>query len=185
MLGLCPNEGQMLAIMRNTHWPPSQLCTPNHMQAITARFSTGQREPHMPKDALLTTGNPIWYVAPMRPVLTMKNPAIEYPIQTQIHACHQLRPVSRDDAAIIHVLMLKESAIQKLTKEMCRHCRRAGSTGFKSWLVRKSCLLVRPGSASVSYLMSKLINRRSLWIALTSLLTQELEDFAGCGEYSS
>lgn len=47
--------------------------------------------------------------------------------------------------------MLNESAIQKLTKEMWRHCRRAGSTGFKSWLVRKSCLLVKPGSASVCY----------------------------------
>lgn len=53
--------------------------------------------------------------------------------------------------AIIHVLMLKESAIQKATKLMCPHFRRSGSTGFKSWFVRKSCLLFKPGSDSHSY----------------------------------
>lgn len=133
---------------------------------MTDLLSTGQREPQIPNEALFTTGKLMWYIAPILPVKTTKNPAIEYPIQTQSHAgrgqsrsidrkrpipCHQLRPTSRDDAAIIHVLMLKLSAIQNVTKLICFHCRRSGSTGFKSWLVKNNCLLVRPGSTSHSY----------------------------------
>jgi len=52
----------------------------------------------------------------MRPVRTMKKPAMEYPIQTQSHDCHQARPglmMLADE--IIQVLMLNESAIQKAT----------------------------------------------------------------------
>lgn len=83
---------------------------------MTERFKTGQSEPQIPKDALPTTGKEMWYLAPILPVMTMKAPAIEYPIQTQIHDCHQARPgfmMLADE--IIHVLMLKESAIQKAT----------------------------------------------------------------------
>lgn len=39
------------------------------------------------------------------------------------------------DEEIIHVLMLNESAIQNATKFQGPHCRRSGSTGFKSWFV--------------------------------------------------
>lgn len=81
------------------------------------------------------TGKEMWYVAPIRPVRTMKQPAIEYPIQTQSHDCHHEIPstplIAEDD--IIHVFwqgesavipeaafpshtMLKESATQKPTK---------------------------------------------------------------------
>ncbi|KAL8783503.1 MAG: hypothetical protein Q9195_009373 [Heterodermia aff. obscurata] len=39
---------------------------------MAARLKTGHNEPQMPKDALLTTGKEIWYVAPIRPVMQMK-----------------------------------------------------------------------------------------------------------------
>lgn len=67
--------------------------------------------------------------------MQMKQPAIAYPIQTQIHACHHERPLTIIEDDIIHVLMLKESAIQKPTKFHGPHCLRSFSTGFKSWLV--------------------------------------------------
>ena len=118
---------------------------------MTARFSTGQRDPQIPKDDRLTIGKLMWYIAPIRPVRQTKNAAIVYPTQTQIHACHQDSPSVKDEAAIIHVLILNESAIQKATKLICLHCRLSGSTGFKSWLVRNSCLFVKPGSTSHSY----------------------------------
>jgi hypothetical protein len=59
--------------------------------------------------------------------------------QTQIHACHHDRPSNMDAEAIIQVLILKLSAIQNATKFLLRHCRRSGSTGFKSWFARSSC----------------------------------------------
>lgn len=96
--------------------PPIQLCTPYHTQAMTERFKTGQRDPQIPKDALPTTGKAMWYFAPILPVRTMKPPAMAYPIHTQSHDCHQARPgfmMLADE--IIHVLMLKESAIQNAT----------------------------------------------------------------------
>jgi len=65
----------------------------------------------------------------MRPVAQMKVPAMVYPIQTQSQACHQEMPATTLDEAIIQVLMLKESAIQKPTKFQGPHCLRAGSTG--------------------------------------------------------
>jgi hypothetical protein len=71
----------------------------------------------------------------MRPVEQIKHAAIAYPIQTQIHDCHQESPATIMDEEIIHVLMLNESAIQKPTKFQAPHCRRAGSTGFKSLFV--------------------------------------------------
>lgn len=58
----------------------------------------------------------MWYMAPMRPVIQMKQPAIAYPIQTQSHDCHHESPFTIIDELIIHVLILKESAIQKPTK---------------------------------------------------------------------
>ena len=39
------------------------------------------------------------------------------------------------DDEIIHVLMLNESATQKATKFQGPHCRRANSTGLRSWFV--------------------------------------------------
>ena len=70
----------------------------------------------MPKDDLPTTGKAMWYFAPILPVRTMKPPAMAYPIHTQSHDCHQARPGSMMLAdEIIHVLMLKESAIQNAT----------------------------------------------------------------------
>lgn len=83
---------------------------------MTERFKTGHRDPQMPNDALPTTGKAMWYFAPILPVKTMKPPAIAYPIQTQIHDCHQARPGFIMLAEeIIQVLMLKESAIQNAT----------------------------------------------------------------------
>lgn len=101
---------------------------------MTERFKTGQSEPQIPKDALPTTGKEMWYLAPILPVMTMKAPAIEYPIQTQIHDCHQARPgfmMLADE--IIHVLMLKESAIQKATCVLSakRFC--VGRLGVMAW----------------------------------------------------
>lgn len=63
------------------------------MQAIAARLKTGHKEPHIPNDALVTTGKEMWYVAPMRPVKQTKQAAIVYPSQTQIHDCHHERPL--------------------------------------------------------------------------------------------
>jgi hypothetical protein len=71
----------------------------------------------------------------MRPVAQIKQAAMEYPIHTQSHDCHHDRPATIMEDEIIHVLMLKESAIQKPTKFHAPHCRRAGSTGLRSWFV--------------------------------------------------
>lgn len=68
-------------------------------------------------------------MAPMRPVRQMKHAAMEYPIHTQIHDCHQESPEMIMEEEIIQVLMLNESAIQKATKFHGPHWRRAGSTG--------------------------------------------------------
>ena len=62
--------------IRVTHCPPIHDCTPYQMQAIAARLKTGHSEPQMPKEALLTTGKLMWYVAPIRPVKQMKQAAI-------------------------------------------------------------------------------------------------------------
>ena len=70
---------------------------------MAARLKTGHREPQMPKEALLTTGNEMWYVAPIRPVIQMKVPEMVYPIQTQSHDCHQERPLATWVELIIHV----------------------------------------------------------------------------------
>jgi hypothetical protein len=40
----------------------------------------------------------------------MKQAAMEYPSQTQIHDCHHERPATIIDEEIIQVLMLNESA---------------------------------------------------------------------------
>lgn len=42
-------------------------------------------------------------MAPMRPVMQMKQPAMEYPIHTQSHDCHQERPFAIMEDEIIHV----------------------------------------------------------------------------------
>jgi len=73
------------------------------MQAIAARLKTGHSEPQMPKEALLTTGKLMWYVAPIRPVMQMKVPEMVYPIHTQSQDCHQERPFATCVEAIIHV----------------------------------------------------------------------------------
>jgi hypothetical protein len=73
------------------------------MHAIAARLKTGQSDPQMPKEALATTGNEIWYVAPIRPVMQMKQAAIVYPIHTQSHDCHQDRPPAIIEDEIIQV----------------------------------------------------------------------------------
>lgn len=77
----------------------------------------------------------MWYMAPNRAFMATKIPVMEYPIQTQIQACHHDKPATIMDEEIIHVLMLNESAIQKPTKFQARHCRRSFSTGLRSWLV--------------------------------------------------
>lgn len=64
--------------------------------------------------------------------------------------------------AIIQVLMLNESAIQKATKLRLRHCRRSGSTGFKSSFVSINCAFVRPGSALTRSLSTHLEALESL-----------------------
>lgn len=80
---------------------------------MPALLKTGHKLPQIPKLERATTGKPMWYVAPMRPVRQMKNPAMAYPIQTQSHACHHESPATTMEDEIIHVLMLKQSAIQK------------------------------------------------------------------------
>ena len=103
------------------------------MQAMAARLKTGHRDPQIPNEARATTGNEIWYIAPMRPVKQMKVAEIVYPTQTQSQHCHQESdvvgvPPAIMALAIIHVLMLKLSAIQKPTKFQGPHCLRSGST---------------------------------------------------------
>jgi len=78
--------------------------TPYQTQAMAARLKTGHRLPQMPKEALLTTGNPMWYVAPMRPVKHTKQAAMAYPIHTQSHDCHHERPPTTIEDEIIQVL---------------------------------------------------------------------------------
>lgn len=78
------------------------------------------------------------------------------PIQTHSQLCHQLSPSATLEDDIIHVLMLKESEIQKFTKFIEPHRRRSGSTGFKSSLASMSCVCVRPGSLSTAILSRNL-----------------------------
>lgn len=63
----------------------------------------------------------------------MKHAAMAYPAQTHNHDCHHDRPAVTMEFAIIHVLRLNESAIQKPTKFQGPHWRRVGSTGLRSW----------------------------------------------------
>lgn len=147
------------------------------MQAIAALLKTGHREPQIPKEARLTTGKPMWYVAPMRPVRQTKHAAIVYPIQTQSHDCHQDRPATTMELEIIHVFMLKESAIQKPTKFQAPHCRRSGSTGFRSRLVSMSWAVVRPGSLSTASLSPHRLRRAPLAWAMAVL--QGLQSWPG------
>ena len=111
---------------------------------MAALLKTGHNEPQIPKEARLTTGKLMWYVAPIRPVMQMKVADIVYPIQTQSHDCHQERPLTIMDDEIIQVFwegsglcactgyvertILNESAIQKATKFHGPHCLRSGST---------------------------------------------------------
>jgi hypothetical protein len=64
----------------------------------------------------------------MRPVMHTKHAAIEYPSHTQSQLCHHESPSTMLLELIIHVLMLKLSAIQNPTKFQAPHCRRSGST---------------------------------------------------------
>lgn len=68
---------QIDRIMRYTQVPPIHACTPYQMQAIAARLKTGHRAPQTPKDARLTTGKEMWYIAPIRPVKQTKQAAME------------------------------------------------------------------------------------------------------------
>ena len=141
--------------MMYTQWPPMYAWTPYQMHAarrlapsqptatkeekrdepMAARLKTGHKLPQIPNEDLLTTGKPMWYVAPMRPVEQMKQAEMAYPIQTHSHDCHHESPPWIMDDEIIQVLMLNESAIQKPTKFQGPHWRRSGSTGLRSWLV--------------------------------------------------
>lgn len=91
----------------------------------------------------------------MRPVRTTKPAAMAYPIQTQSQDYHHERPAATMEELIIHVLMLNESATQKPTKFHAFHWRRSCSTGFRSWLVSMSWVLVRPGSWSTASLSAQ------------------------------
>lgn len=102
----------------------------------------------------------------MRPVAHTKHPAMAYPIHTQSHDCHHESPADTMEELIIQVLMLKLSAIQKPTKFHAFHCRRAGSTDLRSWLVSMSCDVLRPCSWSTASLSA---HRRSLAPLLVSM----------------
>lgn len=71
------------------------------MHAMTPRLKTGQRDPQIPKEARLMTGNEIWYTAPIRPEATMKTPVIEYPAHTQSQHSHQERPARTLDETVV------------------------------------------------------------------------------------
>jgi hypothetical protein len=104
------NDGQIASIMSLTHSPPIQAWTPYQIQAMAALLKTGQRAPQIPKLERDTTGNEMWYVAPIRPVMHTKQAAIAYPSQTQIHDCHHDSPwetIAVEE--IIQVLILKLS----------------------------------------------------------------------------
>jgi hypothetical protein len=75
-LGILSNEGQMALIMRRTHSPPIQAWTPYQIHAIAALLKTGHKAPQVPKLARVTTGNEMWYVAPILPVKTIKQAAM-------------------------------------------------------------------------------------------------------------
>jgi hypothetical protein len=77
-------EFHIARIIKYTQLPPIQACTPYHMQAIAARLKTGHKAPQTPKEARLTTGNDMWYVAPIRPVRQTKHAAMEYPSYTRV-----------------------------------------------------------------------------------------------------
>lgn len=102
------------------------------MHAMAALLKTGHKLPQIPNDDLFTTGKPMWYVAPIRPVAHTKHAAMAYPIHTQSHDCHHESPAETMEELIIQVLMLKLSAIQNPTKFHAFHCRRSGSTGLRS-----------------------------------------------------
>lgn len=104
---------QCLAFIIHT-WTPYQMlipiamnaCTPSEdftYQAITPRLNTGQRLPYSPKLVLATTGKVIWKIAPGRAFNTMNGATTVYPIQTQIHACHQDNPSCTMDETIIQL----------------------------------------------------------------------------------
>ncbi len=57
--------------------PPIHDWTPYQMQAMAALLNTGHKDPQIPKEALLTTGNEILYVAPIRPVIQINVPEIK------------------------------------------------------------------------------------------------------------
>ena len=65
----------------------------------------------------------------------MKQPVMEYPIQTHSQACHQARPEAIMAEEIIQVLILKESATQNATKFHGPHCRSWLGTGLRSSLL--------------------------------------------------
>lgn len=93
--------------------PPIQACTPYQMQAIAALLNTGHREPHIPNEALLTTGKLIWYVAPMRPVKQINAAAIRYPNHTQSHDCHHERPPTIMEDDIIQVFYESSALVDR------------------------------------------------------------------------
>jgi hypothetical protein len=59
-------------------------------------------------------------VAPIRPVKQMKQAAMEYPIHTQSHDCHQERPLA----------IMEDEIIQVFWHKISRRRRRLPSTGF-------------------------------------------------------
>src|SRR5437763_15379837 len=90
----------------------------------------------------------------------MKHAAMKQPIQTHIHACHHERPLPVIiTEAIIQVLILKESAIQKKTKFRAPHWRRSDSTGFKSWFVSIDRPVLRSSPDEISNFLSKRLPR--------------------------
>jgi hypothetical protein len=65
-------------------------------------------------------------VAPIRPVKQMKQAAIEYPIHTQSHDCHQERPLAIMEDEIIqvflHIISRRLGSSTELTHDVERVC---------------------------------------------------------------
>lgn len=80
---------------------------------------------------------------------------MKYPIQTQIQLCHQDMPPTTIDDEIIHVLILKESAIQNPTKFHFPHWRREGSTIVRSETYPRKCLVTELRLTRLQILIDK------------------------------
>jgi hypothetical protein len=128
--------GHIALSITNMHVPPMLACTPYQIHAMTPRLNVHHKLPYNPKDVLATTGNVICRILPGRAFITRNGLTTPYPIQTQIQACHQDSPAWIIEDAIIQVLTLKLSAIQKAKKLRCFHVLFSMGTGSKSSVIR-------------------------------------------------